>query len=150
MSVLEFRRKATTQLHSEVDTLAREESSLDFVPDEWGVDEQGFYVASDADWLCMEAHFARYGHRINKHAPLDSYRNGMRYFGGFLSKIGYLRDHPWHYQLFTKEWTEDEHAYLRAVSNGDIAHVFELLPKTRFLGEIGRKMRLSEGCALTN
>ncbi|WP_244814129.1 hypothetical protein [Caballeronia sp. Lep1P3] len=150
MSVLEFRRKATTQLHSEVDALAREESSLDFAPDEWGVDEQGFYVASDDDWRGMEAHFARYGHRINRCSPLDSYKNGMRYFGGFLSKIGYLREHPWHYQLFTKDWTEDEHAYLRAVADGDIERVFELVSKTRFLGEIGRKMRLPEGCALTN
>ncbi|MGF6937131.1 hypothetical protein OKW41_006293 [Paraburkholderia sp. UCT70] len=147
MSVLEFKRKAVP-LHSKVDALAREESSIDFVPDEWEVDEHGFYAASDSDWLSTEAHFARYGYRICRHGPLDSYKAGMRYLGGFLSKIGYLREHPWHYQLFTKDWTEDEHAYLRAVSDADIERVFELVPKTRFLGEIGRKMRMPEGCAL--
>ena len=147
MSVQEFKRKAAP-LHSSVDALAREESSIDFVPDEWGVDEQDFYVASDADWTAMEAHFARYGYRINRHAPLDSYRAGMRYFGEFLSKIGYLRDHPYHYQLFTKDWSEDEHAYLRAVSDGDIEKVFELVQRTRFFDEIRRKMRMPEGCAL--
>jgi hypothetical protein len=146
-SVLEFKRKSAP-LHSSVDALAREESSLDFMPEDWGIDEHGFYVASDEDWTSIEAHFARYGFRINRSAPLDSYQEGLKYLSGLLSNVGYLREYPEHYALFTKDWTEDEHAYLRAVSDGDIERVFELVPKTRFLAEIGRKMRLPAGCAL--
>lgn len=118
------------------------------MPDEWGVDEHDCYVASDADWLAMEAHFARYGFRINRSAPLDSYREGLRFLSGLLSSVGYFRDYPDHYALFTKDWTDDEHEYLQAVSDGDIQRVFELMPKTRFLAEIGKKMRLPAGCAL--
>jgi len=147
MSVLQFKRKVSP-LPAKIEALARQEASLDWMPDEWGVDEHGFYAASDADWDAMEAHFARYGFRINRHAPLDSYQAGLRFLSGLLSKVGYFREYPDHYRLFTKDWSETEHAYLRAVADGDIEKVFELVSGTRFPGEIGRTMRMPEGCGM--
>jgi hypothetical protein len=148
MSILQFPSRAPAALSQQVRDLAKTEAALDWVPDEFGVDESGFYAASDDDWSMMEARFARYGLRVHRNAPLESYKNGMRYLGQFLSKIGYFREHPYHYKLFTSDWTPEEHAYLRAVSEADLNSAFEVLPRTRFAGEIGRKMRTHEGCAL--
>jgi len=144
MSVLQFTRK-TSPLPAKIEALARQEASLDWMPDEWGDDEHGFYAASDADWDAMEAHFARYGFRLNRHAQLDSYQAGLRLLSELLSNVGYFRGH---YRLFTKDCSEVEHAYLRAVSEADIEKVFELVPATRFSAEIGRAMRLTKGCGL--
>lgn len=133
----------TTDTVTEID-----DSTLDWTPDEQCQYEDGTFAADEETWKAMHAHFARYGLKIHRMAPLDSYLSGLTAISEVLSLVGYLRDHPWHYGIYSKGFTADEHAYIKAVSDNDTAAAAHLAPPTQFAFNIRRAMTVDGGCGL--
>ena len=124
------------------------DATLDWMPDEFAQYEDGTFAADEKTWQQMHAHFARYGFRIHRMAPLDSYTGGLQAISRVLSLVGYLRDYPDHYKIFSKGFTPDEHAYIRAVSNNDTVAAARLAPSTQFAYNIRDAMTVEGGCGL--
>jgi phage anti-repressor protein len=80
--------------------------------------------------------------------PSESYKNGIRKISELVSMVGYKREYPDHYRLFSKEYLPIEHEYITAVDDNDTTAAARLVVQTRFAFEVRAAMTLPDGCAL--
>ena len=111
-----------------------------------GLTEKGAPIFASAE---VSAHvidyFAAYGTTVSLEEAAEVLTGAWTYLSMHPGRYwaAYTINSPHTYRALTKDFLPDEHAYIAAIAAGDRPAAARVFPKTRWAGELQRKMAVS-------